>query len=488
VIQVTTTAAAPPPAIATAPRLWGLGAAELLDAYWRSRGVQCVRRGERTTLQRAAELYLLVEPDQLALFDVAALSERLTWHAALVTRLRLVDEDAEPYSEHVVLDDRGLVERIERRYMPAGRETYRVILTTRRRVAAIWMAADDARDAWQRMRRSVPWSRVDHGRVVGTVYRKGDGGQERQLIARLVEHWPQPEQSIEGIEESAPGVWHRHGRRLEDEEVRIGPLWIGDGDGAVGQSCLVGPDWVEDASGAACSATQATPIVIRDIAEVTLPTVSRARPGAARGGLYPLVKRAMDVAVSATGLLLAAPLMAIIALLIMLEDGAPVLFGHQRQGRSGRPFSCWKFRTMHRDAEQIVRDLEAYNVCDGPQVFIQDDPRVTRIGRALRATHLDELPQLWNVLVGDMSLVGPRPSPNDENVYCPAWRDTRLSVRPGITGLWQLERTREPGEDFQEWIRYDIEYVRRAGLRLDLTILAKTARILVLGRSDRASE
>ena len=136
---------------------------------------------------------------------------------------------------------------------------------------------------------------------------------------------------------------------------------------------------------------------------------------------------------------------------------------------------------MLKGAESMVRDLQSENLADGPQVFIKDDPRITRIGRFLRRFHLDELPQFWNVLVGDMSLVGPRPSPDKENQFCPAWREARLSVRPGITGLWQVERTRAPGLDFQEWIKYDIEYVNRASLMLDAKILLKTIYRTVIG-------
>jgi lipopolysaccharide/colanic/teichoic acid biosynthesis glycosyltransferase len=172
----------------------------------------------------------------------------------------------------------------------------------------------------------------------------------------------------------------------------------------------------------------------------------------------------------------------------LIEDGTPLFFGHRRQGRGGKVFTCWKFRTMHRDAEKAARQLEQYNRADGPQVLIPNDPRVTRIGRILRKTNLDELPQFWNVLTGQMSLVGPRPSPDDENQYCPAWRDLRLSVRPGITGLWQLKRTREPGEDFQEWIKYDIQYVLKASFWFDLVILVRTAQLLLMRRTPGASE
>jgi len=136
---------------------------------------------------------------------------------------------------------------------------------------------------------------------------------------------------------------------------------------------------------------------------------------------------------------------------------------------------------MSRGTERIGAELADLNLCDGPQVLIKNDPRITRVGAILRRFQIDEFPQFFNVLRGQMSIVGPRPSPDRENQYCPAWRDLRLSVRPGITGLWQIRRTRAPGEDFQEWIRYDMEYVRRASFWFDLKLCFKTAWVLLLG-------
>ena len=135
---------------------------------------------------------------------------------------------------------------------------------------------------------------------------------------------------------------------------------------------------------------------------------------------------------------------------------------------------------MRRDAESMVQELQDLNQADGPQVFIENDPRVTAIGNLLRKLQIDEIPQFWNVVRGEMSFVGPRPSPERENQFCPAWRELRLSVRPGITGLWQVSRTRAPGEDFQEWIKYDIEYVRTASLLVDLKILLRTIRGIII--------
>jgi lipopolysaccharide/colanic/teichoic acid biosynthesis glycosyltransferase len=140
---------------------------------------------------------------------------------------------------------------------------------------------------------------------------------------------------------------------------------------------------------------------------------------------------------------------------------------------------------MRKNSEEVKRQIAAANHADGPQFFIPRDPRLTRVGRVIRKLNLDELPQFLNVLAGHMSVVGPRPSPYKENQFCPAWREARLSVRPGITGLWQVMRTRQPGQDFQEWIRYDLEYVQHRGCILDLRIIWRTALMILLGRRTR---
>jgi len=478
-----------------APSLWGLRADELHLAFWHARGAQCVRRGEKQSLQRAAELYLLIEPGQMVVFPIAELTSRLTWHNAVVTRVRLVDESAERYSEQVMLDAQGRVQRIGRRYRPRHQGSYQVILTSSRRLASLWMNADSRRAGWVRIRSAVSWSRVDHWRCSGHAYQTGSAKAERALINELIERWPNPAQAIAGVEELEPGVWGPLDQPLPKSCVRIGPLWLGREDGQPstnGQRCLVGPMWTADGAGATNShadneivnSADHAPIHVREIVDVEEDQVNpspRAAPSPRRPAYY-MAKRALDVLVSGSLLIMLSPLLALVALMVLLEDGRPIFFGHSRQGKGGKVFKCWKFRTMVPNAEQLAHELDAYNQCDGPQVYIQDDPRVTKVGKLLRPAHLDELPQLWNVLMGQMSLVGPRPSPDDENQFCPAWRDIRLSVRPGITGVWQLNRTREPGEDFQEWIRYDIRYVRNAGFLFDLKLLAKTAWVVVFGR------
>ncbi len=190
---------------------------------------------------------------------------------------------------------------------------------------------------------------------------------------------------------------------------------------------------------------------------------------------YRTAKRALDIAGAGLGLLFHMPLFLVVAALIKLTSRGPVLYGDLRQGLGGREFRCLKFRTMVADAAEKQKELRALNEVDGPQFKISDDPRLTPIGHWLRRYNVDELPQLWNVLKGEMSLVGPRPSPDRENQLCPGWRRTRLSVRPGITGLWQVLRLRNAGtSDFQEWIYYDVEYARHQSLWLDLLILLYT--------------
>jgi lipopolysaccharide/colanic/teichoic acid biosynthesis glycosyltransferase len=174
-----------------------------------------------------------------------------------------------------------------------------------------------------------------------------------------------------------------------------------------------------------------------------------------------------------------APIIPFIVLAIKLTSPGPVLFKDKRQGLHGKEFYCLKFRSMTVGADKMQHKLRAVSEVDGPQFKIADDPRISAVGRFLRSTYIDEIPQFFNVLLGQMSVVGPRPSPESENTLCPFWRDARLSVRPGITGLWQICRTRNPMKDFQEWIYYDTEYVRNLSPRMDLRICWQTVKILI---------
>ena len=190
-------------------------------------------------------------------------------------------------------------------------------------------------------------------------------------------------------------------------------------------------------------------------------------------------KRVADFIAASLVLILFAPVMPFIALAIKLNSPGPVFYADERQGLHGKKFGCLKFRTMVTGAAKMQDKLRFVSQVDGPQFKIEDDPRISSVGRFLRATYIDEIPQFFNVLFGQMSVVGPRPSPESENTLCPAWRDARLSVRPGITGLWQLHRTREPMKDFQEWIHYDTMYVRNLSLKMDLMTCWQTAKKLL---------
>jgi lipopolysaccharide/colanic/teichoic acid biosynthesis glycosyltransferase len=190
------------------------------------------------------------------------------------------------------------------------------------------------------------------------------------------------------------------------------------------------------------------------------------------------IKRIVDCFAAIIVLILFAPILPFVALAIKLTSPGPVFFRDSRQGLHGKEFFCLKFRTMAVGADKIQDKLRIVSRVNGPQFKMADDPRVSAVGRFLRETYIDEIPQFLNVLLGQMSVVGPRPSPESENTLCPSWRDVRLSVRPGITGLWQVCRTRQPMKDFQEWIYYDTRYVRNLSLWMDLRICWQTVKKL----------
>ena len=188
--------------------------------------------------------------------------------------------------------------------------------------------------------------------------------------------------------------------------------------------------------------------------------------------LYKFVKRMFDLAASLFGLMLILPLLPFIILLIKLETPGPIFFKQLRVGFRGRIFHCYKFRSMAIDAESQKEHMRHLNEATGAAFKIKDDPRITGVGRFLRRSSLDEFPQLFNVFIGDMSIVGPRPQiPSEVGDYTPA-HARRLLVKPGLTCLWQVSGRSHL--DFLEWMELDQEYVRQAGLKMDLHILTRT--------------
>ena len=185
-----------------------------------------------------------------------------------------------------------------------------------------------------------------------------------------------------------------------------------------------------------------------------------------------MVKRGMDIVGAAMGLILGAPLLALIALAIRLDSPGPIVFRQTRIGIGDRHFEMYKFRSMRKGAEAELERLRELNEADGPIFKIHNDPRLTRVGRFLRRTSLDELPQLWNVLRGEMSLVGPRPPLPAEVTRYMEWHKQRLGVRPGMTGLWQVSG--RSLLSFDEGVLLDIYYIENWSLWLDFKILLRT--------------
>jgi lipopolysaccharide/colanic/teichoic acid biosynthesis glycosyltransferase len=186
---------------------------------------------------------------------------------------------------------------------------------------------------------------------------------------------------------------------------------------------------------------------------------------------YLIAKRMLDVVLCLLALVVLAPVMVLLAIAIKLDSPGPIFFVQERTGRHGRRFKMLKFRTMVVNAEELKQTLAHLNILPPPDFKIPDDPRITRVGRFLRTTSLDELPQLLNVLKGDMSLVGPRPTSFKPSTY-DLWHTQRLDVVPGITGLWQIEGRNEM--TFDERLRLDVKYMRKASLRYDLWLMAMT--------------
>ncbi len=190
-----------------------------------------------------------------------------------------------------------------------------------------------------------------------------------------------------------------------------------------------------------------------------------------------LVKRALDIVGAGVGLLLLSPLLLGTALILLLREGRPVLFRQTRVGLHGRPFGIFKFRTMVQGAEDQLDAIQHLNERSRVAFKATNDPRITGIGRWLRKTSIDELPQLWNVLTGSMSLVGPRPPLPSEVGNYDIWHRRRLSMKPGITGLWQIEARHDP--DFDRWVEHDLVYIDGWTIWLDLKILARTVPALI---------
>ena len=462
------------------PTVWGLTPAELHDRFWAARGVQVVRPGEQSEIVEGAELFLLMGPGLLTIYRLRQAVEKLSWLKPDVLRVRLSDNSREHgYQEVAVTDeqepDRFI--RFDRSYGTPDVRLNRVALTPDHGIARVWQSASDIHSGWRQVRELVPRSRRATIRLEGLTYDRQADQEVMQFVRDLVQIWKLPEVTIDRAKKDRPRVWADPDASVAAAATFLGPAWVGAGRSVDDHESVVGPAvlWDVPADRPNVETVRWSELEHTDVFD---------RPAAktARLSLYRPVKRLFDIVASAVAIVCLLPLFPFIMLAVYIEDGWPIFFAHTRETLGGRDFPCLKFRSMRNDAEAVKAQLKESNGADGPQFFIENDPRLTRVGRFMRQYHIDELPQFFNVLTGHMSIVGPRPSPREENQYCPSWREARLSVRPGITGLWQVSRTRREGLDFQEWIRYDIEYVDNQSLLQDLRIIWKTVCLLTRGR------
>lgn len=192
--------------------------------------------------------------------------------------------------------------------------------------------------------------------------------------------------------------------------------------------------------------------------------------------LYEVIKRLIDVVCSFLGVLVLSPLFIIIAIIIKTTSKGPVFFSQKRVGKDGKEFDMYKFRSMVVNAEELKEKLAAQNEMSGPMFKMKEDPRVTKVGKFIRKTSIDELPQLWNVLKGDMSLVGPRPSLPKEVAQFEGWMYKRLEVKPGLTCYWQVSGRNNI--DFEDWMKLDIKYVEERNFWIDIMLIFKTVFVL----------
>lgn len=461
-------------------RLWGLTVPELWASFLSDHQIQLVLAGSEAPLESRA-LYLLCDSKHVMDFDIAKGVEAFRRSNAEFAWVRLKGTDRSRYRERYVTENGSdRLMRVERLYNSPRFRSYRMALTRNENIAKRWQHSGNSKEFRGQPHASESDSTRAVVRVPGVPYDLSIEEDVAHFMVRLIQRWSHPERKITAITSTRPGVKAADPAAVSPDARVVGDIWVGSERVVNEGECVVGPAVLWDR---ACETPLRRPSASSAPSAPYSPMIEAVRKPRKRTKrmakpIYRAFKRLFDIAFAIIALALTLPFYPIIALLIYLEDGRPIFFGHRRETKGGRTFACMKFRSMRRDAEEIRRKILEQNMCDGPQFFIDRDPRLTRVGRVLRDIQVDEWPQFFHVLTGKMSVVGPRPLPEPENQYCPAWREARLSVRPGITGLWQIKRRRLPGLDFQEWIRYDIEYVENCSMGLDLWIILQSVLML----------
>jgi lipopolysaccharide/colanic/teichoic acid biosynthesis glycosyltransferase len=465
------------PRCAALPTIWGMDPVALHDHFWAVRGVFVVRPGVRTEIPDDAELYLLTDADTLALFRLAPLIEGLSWLNPSVCFVRLANTREQTYRESVEFDESGRFKAFRRAYS-ASSQSARLALTRSRRVAAVWQSSTDIRGAWRQLRREARVAGHEIATVRGRSYDRNSEPELAQLCYHLLQRWNHLSRTAGDVAQLKPGVWAHKSSTVAPSTRFVEQVWVGAGRRVEANTTVVGPAILWDVPE---QRPEQRPVEWTELVPISSNASRKAamvQPKTRRG---PPGKRLFDIVFALVAILLTSPVYPLVMFAIWVEDGWPFFFLHRRQTLGGREFPCIKFRSMRKDADRIKRSLQAVNKADGPQFFMEQDPRLTKVGSIIRKLKIDELPQFFNVLLGDMSVVGPRPSPSSENQFNPSWREARLSVRAGVTGLWQVRATRRPGLDFQEWIKYDLEYVEKCSWRMDLHIIYRTLRLIFRG-------
>ncbi len=450
--------------------LWGLTPEQIHGRYWKSRGIQVVSSGSPgISIDKHAELYLLTRRDHMVIMPLGKQLDLMSWLNPDLLMIRLAEQTSNDYREIVDARPDGHFLQFRRVYESATRLQSRVAITSNPDIALDWASLDDDASSWAKFRKLIPKDLRAAVRSEGQVYNSSADIARARFVRDLARNWKHPLTTISRVKRVGNASWVDIDANEVDPSKITGPIWIGTGRSIPKGKSGVGPAvlWddpemrpeVDDVDWKDIEAVQTRPQ--QRIDEAATYTSSAG-------------KRLFDIVFALFALSITLPIYPFLILAVWIEDRSPIFFAHKRESIQGKEFGCLKFRTMYRNAEEMKAQLQAENLADGPQFFMEKDPRITKVGNILRKLQLDELPQFFNVLTGHMSVVGPRPSPFSENQLCPGWREARLSVRPGVTGLWQIRRTRADGADFQEWIRYDIEYVEKATFLMDLYIIWRT--------------
>ncbi|MGD0541957.1 MAG: sugar transferase, partial [Tepidisphaeraceae bacterium] len=394
------------PAPAGARTIWGLDPVALHHRYWAAHGVQVVRQGEPSEIVKHAELYLLTDPRSLVLFRMISVIDVLNWLKPQALFLRLHDGRERGYREKVITDGNNHFVRFQRLYL--GSEDLRLaraVLTPDREVAQLWQSSPNPLSSWRRLRRNLRRSERSTLSIDGSVFDRSIDREIAMFLRDLTKAWQHPDSTISRAKIFEPRVWKDPQTSIHPEARFVGPVWVGAGRQIDGGTTVVGPAiiWDDPQARPPMEEIQWLTIEPRDI-----PQEASVKDATALNRIF---KRAFDVVFSLGVLLLTLWIYPIIMLAIWLDDGRPWFFTHERETLGGREFPCIKFRSMRKDAEELKAQLQSQNQADGPQFYIEKDPRLTSVGKLLRRYNLDELPQFLNVLVGHMSVVGPRPSP-----------------------------------------------------------------------------